>query len=81
MKGANRTGRPFTGDYAGELLYSTLLKFGFAQGTFRADPERRPAPGRLPYRQRGALPAAREQAPARRSSRSLPAVPAGRDSP
>ncbi|MFI4999838.1 MAG: uracil-DNA glycosylase [Reyranellales bacterium] len=38
MKGANRTGRPFTGDYAGELLYSTLLKFGFAQGTFRADP-------------------------------------------
>jgi uracil-DNA glycosylase family 4 len=38
MKGANRTGRPFTGDYAGELLYSTLLKFGLAQGTFRADP-------------------------------------------
>jgi len=38
MKGANRTGRPFTGDYAGELLYSTLLEFGFAQGTFRADP-------------------------------------------
>ena len=38
MKGANRTGRPFTGDYAGELLYSTLLDFGFAQGTYRADP-------------------------------------------
>ena len=38
MKGANRTGRPFTGDYAGDLLYSTLLKFGFAQGTYRADP-------------------------------------------
>src|SRR4029078_6494647 len=38
MKGANRTGRPFTGDYAGELLYSTLLKFGFAKGTFKADP-------------------------------------------
>ena len=38
MKGANRTGRPFTGDYAGELLYSTLLQFGFAQGTYRADP-------------------------------------------
>src|SRR5258708_22249560 len=36
MKGANRTGRPFTGDYAGELLYSTLLKFGFAQGVFKA---------------------------------------------
>jgi len=38
-KGANRTGRPFTGDYAGELLYQTLLKFGFAEGTYRADPE------------------------------------------
>jgi uracil-DNA glycosylase len=30
MHGANRTGRPFTGDYAGELLYSTLYKFGFS---------------------------------------------------
>jgi uracil-DNA glycosylase family 4 len=39
MKGANRTGRPFTGDYAGELLYATLLKFGFARGTYKADPE------------------------------------------
>ena len=38
MRGANRTGRPFTGDYAGDLLYSTLLKFGFAEGTYRADP-------------------------------------------
>lgn len=38
MKGANRTGRPFTGDYAGDLLYATLLKFGFAQGTYRAEP-------------------------------------------
>ena len=38
MRGANRTGRPFTGDYAGELLYSTLLKFGLAQGQYRADP-------------------------------------------
>lgn len=36
--GANRTGRPFTGDYAGELLYATLLKFGLASGTYRADP-------------------------------------------
>lgn len=36
--GANRTGRPFTGDYAGELLYATLLEFGFAHGTYRADP-------------------------------------------
>jgi uracil-DNA glycosylase family 4 len=31
--GANRTGRPFTGDYAGELLYATLLKFGLSEGT------------------------------------------------
>jgi uracil-DNA glycosylase family 4 len=38
MRGANRTGRPFTGDYAGDLLYSTLLEFGFASGTYRADP-------------------------------------------
>ena len=36
--GANRTGRPFTGDYAGELLYATLLKFGLADGEYRADP-------------------------------------------
>ena len=38
LKGANRTGRPFTGDYAGELLYSTLLKFGLAEGDYHADP-------------------------------------------
>jgi uracil-DNA glycosylase family 4 len=38
LKGANRTGRPFTGDYAGDLLYTTLLKFGLATGEFRADP-------------------------------------------
>jgi uracil-DNA glycosylase family 4 len=39
LRGANRTGRPFTGDYAGELLYSTLLEFGFASGVYdrRAD--------------------------------------------
>jgi uracil-DNA glycosylase len=37
-QGANRTGRPFTGDYAGELLYATLLKFGLAKGEYRADP-------------------------------------------
>ena len=35
--GANRTGRPFTGDYAGELLYATLKKLGLAQGEYRAD--------------------------------------------
>ena len=38
LKGANRTGRPFTGDYAGDLLYSTLLAFGFARGRYDADP-------------------------------------------
>ena len=36
--GANRTGRPFTGDYAGELLYETLLKFGLAEGEYGVDP-------------------------------------------
>lgn len=34
--GANRTGRPFTGDFAGELLYATLLAHGFANGTYEA---------------------------------------------
>jgi uracil-DNA glycosylase len=39
LKGANRTGRPFTGDFAGVLLYETLLAYGFARGTYgeRAD--------------------------------------------
>lgn len=39
LRGANRTGRPFTGDYAGDLLYATLLKFGFAKGTYAARPD------------------------------------------
>ncbi len=34
LKGANRTGRPFTGDYAGELLYPTLLQYGWASGVY-----------------------------------------------
>ena len=38
VRGANRTGRPFTGDYAGVLLYQTLLKFGLATGTYAASP-------------------------------------------
>ena len=38
LRGANRTGRPFTGDYAGDLLYATLAEFGFTDGTSRADP-------------------------------------------
>ena len=39
LRGANRTGRPFTGDYAGNLLYATLLKFGFARGQYRERPD------------------------------------------
>ena len=39
LKGANRTGRPFTGDYAGALLYQTLRKFGFAEGIYDARPD------------------------------------------
>lgn len=38
LRGANRTGRPFTGDYAGDLLYATLKKYGLARGEYRADP-------------------------------------------
>jgi uracil-DNA glycosylase family 4 len=38
-KGANRTGRPFTGDFAGDLLYATLLEFGFARGRYAAAPD------------------------------------------
>src|SRR3546814_4635483 len=38
LRGANRTGRPFTGDYAGDLLYPTLLAFGFASGRYGQDP-------------------------------------------
>ncbi len=36
LRGANRTGRPFTGDYAGDLLYGTLKEFGFASGPYEA---------------------------------------------
>jgi uracil-DNA glycosylase len=39
LKGANRTGRPFTGDYAGDLLYATLIEFGFARGVYQARPD------------------------------------------
>jgi uracil-DNA glycosylase family 4 len=38
LRGANRTGRPFTGDFAGDLLYRSLLKYGFAAGRYAADP-------------------------------------------
>ncbi|MCP3465906.1 MULTISPECIES: uracil-DNA glycosylase [unclassified Bradyrhizobium] len=39
MQGANRTGRPFTGDYAGDLLYATLIEYGFAKGAYQARPD------------------------------------------
>jgi uracil-DNA glycosylase family 4 len=39
LKGANRTGRPFTGDFAGDLLYATLKEFGFAKGEYQARPD------------------------------------------
>src|SRR6516162_6742022 len=39
LQGANRTGRPFTGDYAGDLLYATLLSHGFARGRYEARPD------------------------------------------
>jgi uracil-DNA glycosylase family 4 len=39
MQGANRTGRPFTGDQSGPLLYETLLKFGLASGEYLARPD------------------------------------------
>jgi len=39
LRGANRTGRPFTGDFAGDLLYATLDEFGFARGAYRASPD------------------------------------------
>lgn len=45
LKGANRTGRPFTGDYAGDLLYATLKKHGLARGDYRAPREHAPWTG------------------------------------
>ena len=39
LRGANRTGRPFTGDFAGDLLYRTLIEFGFATGSYQARPD------------------------------------------
>lgn len=39
LRGANRTGRPFTGDWAGDLLYETLIDFGFANGLYDERPD------------------------------------------
>ncbi len=41
LRGANRTGRPFTGDYAGDLLYRTLLEFSFAEGSYEGEADDR----------------------------------------
>ena len=39
VRGANKTGRPFTGDFAGDLLYQTLSAYGFSSGTYDARPD------------------------------------------
>ncbi|MGL4286294.1 MAG: uracil-DNA glycosylase family protein, partial [Phreatobacter sp.] len=39
LQGANKTGRPFTGDWAGDLLYETLIDFGFARGVYDERPD------------------------------------------
>jgi len=39
LHGANKTGRPFTGDYAGDLLYATLGKHGFSNGKYASSPD------------------------------------------
>jgi len=39
LRGANRTGRPFTGDWAGDLLYATIDKFGFSRGQYDGRPD------------------------------------------
>jgi uracil-DNA glycosylase family 4 len=39
LQGANRTGRPFTGDFAGDLLFATLANYGFARGAYQARPD------------------------------------------
>lgn len=39
LRGANQTGRPFTGDYAGDVLYPTLIRHGFARGNYAARPD------------------------------------------
>ncbi len=76
LQGANRTGRPFTGDFAGDLLYATLLEYGFAKGNYRSAAGRWVEAGRLPDRQRGALRTASEQA-ATGGNPYLPAVSVG----
>src|SRR5438045_9154960 len=65
LRGANRTGRPFTGDFAGDLLYATLLELGFARGSYaaRPDDELRPAAGLIPNPLRSVRPATKPTPP------------------
>ena len=70
--GANRTGRPFTGDYAGDLLFATLAKFGFTAGTYDARPDDGLALERRDHLQFGQVPAARRTS--RRPRKSTPAA-------
>ena len=78
LRGANRTGRPFTGDFAGDLLYATLIEFGFADGDYRRAVQRwfaARSPARSPMR---ALRAAAKQADACRNQ-NLPSLSRGDD--
>ena len=79
LRGANRTGRPFTGDYAGDLLYRTLISFGFARGQYQARPDDGLQLVGTRDHQCGALRAAGEQA-GRRGDRHLPRLPRRRPS-
>ena len=64
MWGANRTGRPFTGDHAGLLFYGTLLKFGLAEGRYDARADDGLRLNGCVDPQFGQMPAAAEQAAA-----------------
>ena len=75
LSGANRTGRPFTGDYAGDLLYATLIDFGFASGIY----DRRPDDGlRWSTARSSTRCAACRRRTSRRRRRSRPAAPFSR---
>ena len=74
LKGANKTGRPFTGDYAGDLLYATLEKFNFSSGGYAGHADDGLALKKLHDHERRALCAAAEQTDRERRA-SLPPVP------
>ena len=72
--GANRTGRPFTGDYAGDLLFATLSKMGLARGSYGASVADGFSLRWGDHRQRGQMPATPEQADAD-GDQPVPPVP------